>query len=520
MAVGQAFVEIGVDFKALRESLSRAKAKFSKNAKAIERDASKSGKNIGSKLGDGLSSGLKLALAGVGAFIAGNLLSGVASKMREIIDLADDIGKSSKRIGLTVSEMQKLSHAATLAGADMRAVEVAMRRMSVTVLDASNGLAEANRSLNAIGISVDELEGKTPHQQFELIAQALNEIEDAGEKAAVAQKIFGRSGTALIPMLDNYKALGDELERVGGIMSGESIKAAEDFNDALADLAVSAKAAAANSGLITWLSGVADGMNQLFKLEPAEKLRAIAAGLLDFTSVTNPLGLTGIPQKLSKLVLGGGQESKARTKAEIDEAREKRTAEQLKKNERERKRAAEKAKVEAEKAAAAKAKADKEAERAEKKKASDKKRADAKERRESERELDALLKEATRITKEEEKARQDAQKKREKAKKDEADAERERLSELRQELRELGNIESFGLEDLFGSVSQSALDASKEGVLGAAGGLMDSTKKAESDKIKKAAMQQVKNQETQIDLQRDTIKAITNITGGSVFSND
>jgi len=326
MAVGQAFVEIGVDFKALRESLSRAKAKFSKNAKAIERDASKSGKNIGSKLGEGMSSGLKLALAGVGAFIAGTLLSGVASKMREIIDLADDIGKSSKRIGLTEAEMQKLSHAATLAGADMRAVEVAMRRMSVTVLDASNGLAEANRSLNAIGISVDELEGKTPHQQFELIAEALNEIKDAGEKAALAQKIFGRSGTALIPMLANYKAVGDELERVGGILSGETIKAAEDFNDALADLSVSAKSAAANSGLITWLSGVADGMNQIFKLDPAEKLQAIAAGLLDFGSGTSLLGLTGIPQKLSKLVLGGGKESKARTKAEIDEAKSKRTA--------------------------------------------------------------------------------------------------------------------------------------------------------------------------------------------------
>jgi hypothetical protein len=519
MAVGQAFVEIGVDFNALRESLARAKAKFSKNAKAIERDASKSGKNIGSQLGDGLSSGLKLALAGVGAFIAGNLLAGVAGKMREIIDLADDIGKSSKRIGLTVAEMQKLSHAAKLAGADMRSVEVAMRRMQVTVLDANNGLAEANRSLNALGISVDELEGKSPHQQFELIAQALNEIEDAGEKAAIAQKIFGRSGTALIPMLGNYKELGDELERVGGIMSGESIKAAEDFNDALTDLATSAKAAAANSGLITWLSGVADGLNQIFKLDPVSKLEAISAGLLEFSGQLLP-GLGGVIKKATNLLVGGAAESKARTKAEIDEARAKRTAEQLKKTEREKKRAAEKTRAEDEKAAAAKAKADQKAERAEKEKAANKKRADAKARREAEREFEDILKEGNRIAKEEEKARKEAQDKRKREKEDEAEAERERISKLRQELRDLGRIESFGLEDLFGRVSQSALDASKAGIIGAAGGVADITKKTQADNIKKAAIQQVKNQETQIDLQRDTIKAISNISGGSVFSND
>jgi hypothetical protein len=517
MAVGEAYVEIGVDFQALRRSLARAKDKFADNADAIERDASRRGKGIGSKLGDGLSSGLKVALAGLGALVAGNLLSRIAGHMREIIDLADDIGKSSKRIGITVQEMQKLSHAAQLAGADMGSVEKAMRRMQATVFDAANGLSEANRALGALGLSVDELKGKTPHEQFELIAEALNEVENASDKAAIAQDVFGRAGTALIPMLDNYKAIGDELERVGGIMSGDAVKAAEDFNDALTDLTASAKAAAANSGIIVWLSEVADGLNQIFKLDPADKIHAISAGLMEFSQNLLP-GLSTALGPLNK-ALQGGLDKETITAKELAEARKKQLDKQQAREARSAKRLAEQRKAEEEKIAKAKEKASKEKEAADAKAKSDAEKLQNEERRAFDRHLKDLERaereHRQRIDREEREAASKEEEERDKA----ADLERERLDEIRERLREIGGFRSIGLTDMFGAANERALEQSRKRLIGAAGGVADAASKKTADNIEKAAAQQVKNQETQINLQRQTIKAIENKGTGSVFSN-
>jgi hypothetical protein len=518
MAVGEAFVEIGVDFSALRRSLSRAKEQFAENAEDIERNSERQGKDIGTKLGDGLSSGLKLALAGIGAFIAGALMSNIAGRMREIIDLADDIGKSSKRIGITVQEMQKLSHAASLAGTDMASVEIAMRRMQSTVFDAANGLSEANRALGALGLSVDDLKGKTPHTQFELIAEALNEIENASDKAAIAQDVFGRAGTALIPMLDNYRAIGDELERVGGIMSGDAIKAAEDFNDALADLTVSAKAAAANSGLIKWLSGVADGMNSLFKLDPVGKLRAIAAGLTEFSGKILPGLDTALSPVLSKLT--GGLRAAAISAKELaeerkrvsekQEAREKRAAKRLAE---EQAKAAEKAKAAAEKAAKDKEKAlEKEQREADKMK------------REEERAYRQHLKELERAENQHKKRLEiqddELSRKDEEARKKEAESEKDRLDDIRQRLREIGGLRTVGIEALSGLRSETALEGAKKRVMGAANAATAAAEKHKADNIKKAALDQIKNQEEQISLQKQTIAAIKQKGTGSVFSTE
>jgi len=90
-------------------------------------------------------------------------------------------------------------------------------------------------------------------------------IEDHSAKAALAQDIFGRAGTALIPMIDTYKQLGDELERMGGIMSNEAVEAAEKLKDDMEDLERATTALAANSGFIEWLSDISGGLNDILK---------------------------------------------------------------------------------------------------------------------------------------------------------------------------------------------------------------------------------------------------------------
>ena len=44
------------------------------------------------------------------------------------------------------------------------------------------------------------LQGLSPEQQFQLFANALAGVVDASTRAALAQDVFGRSGTQLLPL--------------------------------------------------------------------------------------------------------------------------------------------------------------------------------------------------------------------------------------------------------------------------------------------------------------------------------
>ena len=66
---------------------------------------------------------------------------------------------------------------------------------------AGEQIAESIRAFDAMGISVDQLRGKAPEEQFELITSALADVADASTRAAPAPDVFGRAGTSLLPSL-------------------------------------------------------------------------------------------------------------------------------------------------------------------------------------------------------------------------------------------------------------------------------------------------------------------------------
>jgi len=61
-------------------------------------------------------------------------------------------------------------------------------------------------------VSVEDLAGLSPEQQFKLIADRLAEIEDPTPRAATAMDVFGRSGTKLLAMLSGGAAGIEELQ--------------------------------------------------------------------------------------------------------------------------------------------------------------------------------------------------------------------------------------------------------------------------------------------------------------------
>ena len=76
----------------------------------------------------------------------------------------------------------------------------------------------------AIGVSMDQLQGKKPEEQFRAIAKAIGAIQDPTQRAAAAVSIFGKSGTELLPLfaedIDALMAKAKELGVAGLVVGG------------------------------------------------------------------------------------------------------------------------------------------------------------------------------------------------------------------------------------------------------------------------------------------------------------
>jgi hypothetical protein len=154
----------------------------------------------------------------------------------------------SARTGLAVEALSELKHAAEQSGSSIEALEKGVRTMQRVLTEARGGSQSANETLARLGLSIDALAGLNPEQQFLAIADALARVEDPTTRAALAMKVFGKSGTSLLPLLAGGAAgiadLREEARRLGLTIDGESAAAAERLGDELATLWKQVKAGA------------------------------------------------------------------------------------------------------------------------------------------------------------------------------------------------------------------------------------------------------------------------------------
>ena len=223
----------------------------------------------------GFGTAIKNVFTSIGAKIAGVFAAGkLISTMRGFIDASDQIGKSASRIGITAEAYQKLAFASRRAGSTTENVERAFKKMQQTIFDSGRGVRTSVDALRALGLSFKDLDQQSPEKQFEIIADRLNSITDATTRAAVAQMVFGRAGTNLLPMISGYREMSKELENMGGVMSNDAVKAAEEFKDAIEDLKTSLQSLTMDSGIIKFFKGVAEGFKALITLEErAQKMQ-------------------------------------------------------------------------------------------------------------------------------------------------------------------------------------------------------------------------------------------------------
>ena len=208
-------------------------------------------------------------ISGLGAALGVLATSYAAVKIvdfvKDQIDAADALNKTAQKTGITVESLGELNYAASLADVSSQELANGVKFLSKAIGDSKDESSDAAKTFAAMGIAVKDSSGnmKKADDVMKDVAAAFSTMEDGVDKTNIALKLFGRAGTEMIPLLnsgrDGLAQMANEAHRAGVVMSSETAKAAEDFNDGMTRLKANITGAImpAMSGLIKILNDVA-----------------------------------------------------------------------------------------------------------------------------------------------------------------------------------------------------------------------------------------------------------------------
>jgi hypothetical protein len=235
-------------------------------------------KEIKVKIGadvDGLNKGMSSAEASLARFAKVGAASVVAVGVAMValtkasMDNIDVLAKQARSLGLTTAAFQKMALVAGEAGIEAGKLSSMLGLMQRNIVELSNGTQAQVDSFNALGVSLADLKGLSPDEQFAKIADALSTVGDPAEKTALAMEVFGRSGRDAINMLNGYgEASANAAEfqnRFGIAVSQATSDNVERANDAVGRLGM-----------------VMEGLGNTMAGAVAPALESVANGLIAF----------------------------------------------------------------------------------------------------------------------------------------------------------------------------------------------------------------------------------------------
>lgn len=218
-------LRITADSRQLTAELSKVESGSARTTKRIEsqwRQISSGITGAFSKLKGLPLIGAATAAVGGAASIAG--LTALADEAREA---ADQVDKLAGKLGLSTTALQQYQFAANLAGIEQGEFDAAMRAFARNVGQAAIGTGEAKSSLQALGVSLRDSEGRARSLEdvFEDVIRALSRVKDASVASALAQKVFAEGGAGFVNLARDFDALIKRAEDLGIALDQEVIDA-------------------------------------------------------------------------------------------------------------------------------------------------------------------------------------------------------------------------------------------------------------------------------------------------------
>ncbi len=224
---------------------------------------------------------------GVGLLAAGaTAATGLAVLTKSSIDNADALFEQGQKLAISVENLSAYHYASSMSGLETEKFNGYLNKLNATMASAYDGVGKGADAFKMLGVELVDSQGNMRSNSAVLLdlADAFSRLPDSVEKSALAQDIFGKSGSAMIPFLNNgrdgIKSLTDEAERLGLVVDQKTAEAANRFNDELDKLALGAKGVgyALASEALPYLNKLASFLNDP---ETQEGARSLASGLFD-----------------------------------------------------------------------------------------------------------------------------------------------------------------------------------------------------------------------------------------------
>ena len=147
----------------------------------------------------------------------------------------DELAKTAEKLGVAVGDLDALRYAADRSGVDVNTLETSLQRLTRRTAEAAQGTGEAASALGELGLDAQELAKLSPDRQLLLIADAMQDIGNQGDKIRLAFKLFDSGGVELLKLTkdgaEGVRKLMAEVYATGRAVSEEQAKAASDAAD-------------------------------------------------------------------------------------------------------------------------------------------------------------------------------------------------------------------------------------------------------------------------------------------------
>lgn len=223
----------------------------------------------------GLVNPFTAAVAGVAAFGAG--AAAIAQGLVALEDRVEKLGNTADKLGVSFEFIQTLEAAAARSGTSIDAVSAAFGRLQKNVTGVDEESKAAQAALASIGVTAEQLQALSPEDQYRLIGEQLQAIQNPAERTAAAIGLFGKSGAELLPFFKNLGGASDDMERFGRALTEIDRQRIDDFGAGIDALGVATQGL--GQSLLLPFAGLGEGIAKAF----AEIISGI-------TAIVDPIG--------------------------------------------------------------------------------------------------------------------------------------------------------------------------------------------------------------------------------------
>ena len=209
--------DVKVKFGAEDENMTATLKKVKTGLKDIDGQAEKTTKGFDAgfkTIAAGAAAGaLAVKAAGAAMRLAMDGARAVVDKFGEALKFGGKMDDMSKSTGVAARELVVLERVFDNAGVGGEKLGQKINRMQRFIEEVSDGTKTYTDITDKLGLSYEDLKGKTPTEQLKVLSNALANVSDPGTRAALSMEIFGGRTADMIPLITSFD---DEITRAEG----------------------------------------------------------------------------------------------------------------------------------------------------------------------------------------------------------------------------------------------------------------------------------------------------------------